>query len=87
MQMSFNYHQLKNLAANALVVRTSIDTMSLAAPVRNVIWSVDKDQTVADIETMNNIVAEAVARQRFSMRCWAYLRYSHCCLPPLEFMA
>ena len=41
--------------------------MSLAAPVRNAIWSVDKDQTVADIDTMDHIVAEAVARQRFSM--------------------
>ena len=27
----------------------------------------DKDQTVADIDTMDHIVAEAVARQRFSM--------------------
>src|SRR5215211_2161882 len=67
MQMYLDYRQLKDLAANALVVRTSIDPMSLAASVRNVIWSVDKDQTVADINTMDNIVAEAVARQRFSM--------------------
>ena len=67
MQMYFDYRQLKDLAANALVVRTNIDPMSLAASVRNVIWSVDKDQTVADIDTMDNIVAEAVARQRFSM--------------------
>jgi putative ABC transport system permease protein len=41
--------------------------MSLAAPVRTAIWSVDKDQTVADIDTMDHIVAGAVARQRFSM--------------------
>ncbi len=34
---------------------------------RNAIWSVDKDQTVAHIDTMDHIVAEAVARQRFSM--------------------
>jgi putative ABC transport system permease protein len=66
-QMYFTYRQLKNIAANALVVRTSIEPMSLAVPVRNAIWSVDKDQTVADIDTMDHIVAEAVARQRFSM--------------------
>src|ERR671936_501230 len=41
--------------------------MSLAASVRNAMWSVDKDQTVADIDTMDHIVAQAVARQRFSM--------------------
>ena len=67
MQMYFNYRQLKNIPANALVVRTSIDPMSLAGSVRNTIWSVDKDQAVADIDTMEHIVAEAVARQRFSM--------------------
>ena len=66
-QMYFTYRQLKSIAANALVVRTNIDPMSLAVPVRNAIWSVDKDQTVADIDTMDHIVAEAVARQRFSM--------------------
>jgi predicted permease len=67
MQMYFNYRQLKNIPANALVVRTNIDPMSLAGSVRNAIWSVDKDQAVADIDTMDHIVAEAVARQRFSM--------------------
>jgi putative ABC transport system permease protein len=66
-QMYFTYRQLKNIAPNALVVRTSIEPMSLAIPVRNAIWSVDKDQTVADIDTMDHIVAKAVARQRFSM--------------------
>jgi predicted permease len=67
MQMYFTYRQLKDMSANALVVRTSIEPMSLAASVRNSIWSVDKDQTVADIDTMDHIVAQAVARQRFSM--------------------
>jgi putative ABC transport system permease protein len=67
MQMYFTYRQLKDPAPNALVVRTSIEPMSLAASVRNAIWSVDKDQTVADIDTMDHIVAQAVARQRFSM--------------------
>jgi putative ABC transport system permease protein len=67
MQMYFTYRQLKDIAANALVVRTTIEPMILAGSVRNAIWSVDKDQTVADIDTMDHIVATAVARQRFSM--------------------
>jgi predicted permease len=67
MQMYFTYRQLKDLAPNALVVRTNIEPMSLAASVRDTVWSVDKDQTVADIDTMDHIVAQAVARQRFSM--------------------
>ncbi len=67
MQMYFTYRQLKDLAPNALVVRTGFEPMTLAASVRDAIWSVDKDQTVADIDTMEHIVAGAVARQRFSM--------------------
>ena len=67
MQMYFPYRQLKDLAANALVVRTSVEPMSLATSVRNAIWAVDKDQPVAAIDTMDHIVSEAIARQRFSM--------------------
>ena len=35
MQMYFNYRQMKDLAANALVVRTSVEPISLATSVRN----------------------------------------------------
>jgi putative ABC transport system permease protein len=41
--------------------------MSLASSIRNAIWAVDKDQPVANIDTMDHIVSEAIARQRFSM--------------------
>jgi putative ABC transport system permease protein len=67
MQMYFSFRQVQSLVANALVLRTSIDPLSLATPVRNAIWSVDKDQPVANIASMEEIVAGAVARQRFSM--------------------
>src|SRR6266516_1540062 len=67
MQMYFSYRQMKDLAANALVVRTSVEPMSLTTSVRNAIWAVDKDQPVADIDTMDHVVSEAIARQRFSM--------------------
>src|SRR5882724_3381292 len=67
MQMYFVHRQLKELAANSIVVRTSVEPMSLATSVRNAIWAVDKDQPVANIDTMDHIVSEAIARQRFSM--------------------
>jgi len=67
MQMYFSYKQMKDLTPNALIVRTSVDPLNLATSVRNAIWSVDKDQPVANIDSMENIVAGAVARQRFSM--------------------
>jgi predicted permease len=67
MQMYFTYRQLRSLMPNALIVRTAVDPLSLGASVRNAIWAVDKDQTVANIDSMEHIVAGAVARQRFSM--------------------
>ena len=74
MEMYFTYRQLRDLAPNALVIRTSVPPMSLAAPVRSAIWAIDKDQTVADVDTMDHIVSRAVARQRFSMLLLGPLR-------------
>jgi len=67
MQMYLSYKQMMKQAPNALVVRTAVDPISLGGAVRAAIWSVDKDQPVANIDTMEHIVAGAVARQRFSM--------------------
>src|SRR5205085_7943589 len=47
MQMYLSYRQLESLTANALVVRTTVDPLSLGSSVRNAIWAIDKDQTVA----------------------------------------
>jgi putative ABC transport system permease protein len=66
LQMYMSYRQLKFLAPNALVVRTSVDPMSLAMPLRNAVWAVDKDQPVSNIRSMEEIVSAAMARQRFS---------------------
>ena len=67
MQMYYTYRQLKSLMPNALVVRTAVDPMSLAPSVRNAIWAVDKDQPVSNMNSMEQVVSTAVARQRFSM--------------------
>jgi putative ABC transport system permease protein len=34
--------------------------------VRNAVWSIDKDQPVSNIRSMDEIISRAVARQRFS---------------------
>jgi predicted permease len=67
MQMYLSFRQVKFDRANALVVRTTVDPMSLANSVRNAVWAVDKDQPVSNIRSMDEIVSDAVARQRFSM--------------------
>lgn len=67
MQMYLSFRQVRFDRANALVVRTTVDPMSLANSLRNAVWAVDKDQPVSNIRSMDDIVSNAVARQRFSM--------------------
>jgi putative ABC transport system permease protein len=49
-----------------LVVHTSTDPEQLVPAIRTEIWSVDKDQPVARIESMQDYVAESVALPRYS---------------------
>ena len=67
MQMYMAHEQVGSFAANAVVVRTQVDPLSLGTAVRKVVWEIDKDQPVSDIRSMEEIVSRAVARQRFSM--------------------
>jgi putative ABC transport system permease protein len=67
MQMYMAHEQVGSFAANAVVVRTQVDPLSLGTGVRKVVWEIDKDQPVSDIRSMEEIVSRAVARQRFSM--------------------
>ncbi|HJR05678.1 MAG TPA: ABC transporter permease [Pyrinomonadaceae bacterium] len=66
-QMYLSYVQADFFAPNDLVVRTDLEPLSLASAVRRAVWEVDKDQPVSKIRTMEEIVSESVARQRFSM--------------------
>jgi putative ABC transport system permease protein len=47
-----------------LVVRTRGDPAAMAAAVRRAIWSVDKDQAIAAVTTLDRVRARAVARPR-----------------------
>jgi predicted permease len=48
----------------SIVVRTAGDPTSYAQAVRQAIWSVDRDQTITDLTTLEAIVGRAVARPR-----------------------
>jgi putative ABC transport system permease protein len=50
-----------------LVVRTTSDPASMAPAIRGQVLSVDKDQPVSDIMTMDQRVAKSVAAKRFVM--------------------
>jgi putative ABC transport system permease protein len=49
---------------NTMVVRTDNDPLRLAATVKDRIWSVDKDQPVSRVQTMDQILSDSVARRR-----------------------
>jgi len=49
----------------SLVVRTSSDPVPLAASIQAEIHAIDKDQPVADIRTMDDVLSDSVARPRF----------------------
>jgi putative ABC transport system permease protein len=66
-QMYLLHDQVGFFEPRDLVVSTDVEPLSLAATVRKTVWDIDKDQPVSNIRTMNDIAAESVARQRFSM--------------------
>jgi putative ABC transport system permease protein len=66
-QMYLAYGQADFFRPEDLVVKTDVEPASIAATVRKAVWDVDKDQPVSNIRTMDEILAESIARQRFSM--------------------
>ena len=48
-----------------LMVRTKADPLTMAAAVREQIWSVDKNAPIAEVKTMEAVEAESVAAPRF----------------------
>jgi putative ABC transport system permease protein len=50
-----------------LVIRTGIDPRSVIGAVQNAVWSLDGDAPVSSIETMDEVVSDAVWQQRFNV--------------------
>jgi putative ABC transport system permease protein len=53
------------IAPRDLVLRTKGDAASVAGAVREAIWSVDKDQPVSHVRTMDQVFAAAISQERF----------------------
>jgi putative ABC transport system permease protein len=66
-QMYLTYLQFGFFDSRDLVVKTDVDPASMAATVRKAVWEIDKDQPVSNIQTMEAILADSIAQQRFSM--------------------
>jgi predicted permease len=58
-------HYPQNMRAGmSIAVRTAGDPLRYANAVREAIWSVDRDQTITNVETLSAIVGDDVARPR-----------------------
>ena len=66
LQMYLPYVQFEWFVPRQLVIKTDVEPSSLAAAVRGAVWGVDKEQPVSDIRTMEEVLSESIARQRFS---------------------
>ncbi len=53
------------VAPRDLVVRTTGDPQQVAGAVRQAVWTVDKDQPVSNVRTMEQVAGAAVSRERF----------------------
>jgi putative ABC transport system permease protein len=51
---------------STIVVRTSGDPLPLAATLRKQVWTVDPNQPIVKVETMNDVIADSIWRPRFS---------------------
>lgn len=53
--------------AMSLVVRTPRNPAALTALVRDAVWSVDRDQAIVRVATMDDLVATSTAERRFAL--------------------
>jgi putative ABC transport system permease protein len=59
----WSYYQF-GLVFNSMVVRTEGDPLLMVSAVKGRIWSVDKDQPVSQVRTMNQYLSHSLARRR-----------------------
>lgn len=53
------------MAPRDLVVSTKADAASVVGAVRQAVWSVDKDQPISNVQTMDQVVAASISKERF----------------------
>ncbi|HZS47623.1 MAG TPA: ABC transporter permease [Blastocatellia bacterium] len=60
------YTQGQYFGGMAMVVRTKVKPSSLASAITKEIWSIDKDTLVSDVEPMDYVISDSIARPRFN---------------------
>jgi putative ABC transport system permease protein len=67
MYLPYSQGEDAQLVLRDIVVRAAVSPSSIASSVRDAIWSVDRDLSVARVRTMNEVYSIAVAPQRFNL--------------------
>ena len=49
-----------------IVMRTERDPLTLVSPAREIVQSLDKDEPISNVSTMDQLISDSVARSRFS---------------------
>jgi putative ABC transport system permease protein len=57
----------RNLSPIALIVRTADDPLRLINAIQNQVWVIDPNQPVADVYSMEQLMAQGLAQRRFNM--------------------
>ncbi|MEK6408190.1 MAG: ABC transporter permease [Acidobacteriota bacterium] len=65
------YTQRPFIGFLTLVVRTAADPQSMAASVRDVVWSIDRDQAVSHIGTIDQLLGGMIAQRRLNTALFA----------------
>jgi putative ABC transport system permease protein len=65
-------HRQTEAAPPALVIRTAVEPLSLAATVRREIRAVDKEMPITDVQTMEDIMDRKVFQRRLQMLILAF---------------
>jgi putative ABC transport system permease protein len=63
-----------------LVLRTSVEPLALARPLREAVYSVDPNQAVTSLESLDNLVDHALAGPRFTLQLMATFGLVALCL-------
>lgn len=65
-QVYLPYTQTAAFGPGDLVLQTKSDPTALVAAVRHEVWAMDKDQPIADVQTMERLLADSIQRPRFN---------------------
>ncbi|HKV35469.1 MAG TPA: ABC transporter permease [Pyrinomonadaceae bacterium] len=67
LEMYLPYLQAPAPRALTLVVRSSGDPLALVGAIENQVWSIDKNLPVAEIRTMQEVIAGSIEQHRFNL--------------------